>query len=118
MAVYQSEEQQKSLITMKINIKVVRFFREKEKMCRSYILLSCIGMTCRISDGNWMVLSMYTALKKIISEPAGPAEGEYVVPKRRYSAFCNRSRTLLRGKGIEHLFICGGMTDICVHLQR
>lgn len=49
-------------------------------------------------------------------EPTAPIEGEYVVPKRRYSAFFGTDlEILLRGLDIEHLFICGGMTDICVH---
>ncbi len=49
-------------------------------------------------------------------EPAAPAEGEYVIPKRRYSAFFGTDlEILLRGLGVKHLFICGGMTDICVH---
>ncbi len=49
-------------------------------------------------------------------EPAAPIAGEYTVPKRRYSAFFGTDlEILLRGVGIEHLFICGAMTDICVH---
>ena len=49
-------------------------------------------------------------------EPAAPIEGEYTVPKRRYSAFFGTDlEILLRGLGARHLFICGAMTDICVH---
>ena len=49
-------------------------------------------------------------------EGAAPIEGEYTIPKRRYSAFFGTDlEILLRCKGMEHLFICGGMTDICVH---
>lgn len=49
-------------------------------------------------------------------EGAAPIEGEYVVPKRRYSAFFGTDlEILLRGLKVEHLYICGGMTDICVH---
>jgi nicotinamidase-related amidase len=45
-----------------------------------------------------------------------PTDGEYTVPKRRYSAFFGTDlEILLRGLNAEHLFICGGMTDICVH---
>jgi nicotinamidase-related amidase len=48
--------------------------------------------------------------------PCAPIEGEYVVPKRRYSAFfATDLELLLRGLKAEHLFICGGMTNICVH---
>jgi len=49
-------------------------------------------------------------------EPTGPIEGEYTVEKRRYSAFFGTDlEILLRGLKAEHLFIIGGMTDICVH---
>lgn len=49
-------------------------------------------------------------------EETAPIEGEYVIPKRRYSAFFGTDlEILLRGLGVEHLWICGGMTDICVH---
>ncbi len=52
----------------------------------------------------------------IFWEPCAPIEGEYVIPKRRYSAFFGTDlEILLRGLKVEHLYICGGMTDICVH---
>ena len=49
-------------------------------------------------------------------EPTAPIEGEYVISKRRYSAFFGTDlEILLRGLKIEHLFIGGALTDICVH---
>lgn len=49
-------------------------------------------------------------------EPTAPIEGEYTVDKRRYSAFFGTDlEILLRGLKAEHLFLVGGMTDICVH---
>ena len=52
----------------------------------------------------------------IFWEPTAPIKGEYTIPKRRYSAFFGTDlEILLRGLKVEHLFICGGMTDICVH---
>ncbi len=42
--------------------------------------------------------------------------GDYKIPKRRYSSFfATDLEILLRCCGTKHLFIVGGMTDICVH---
>jgi len=44
-----------------------------------------------------------------------PVEGEYTFGKRRYSAFLGTDLDLLlRCKGIENLFLIGGLTDVCV----
>ncbi len=43
-------------------------------------------------------------------------DGEYFVPKRRYSAFFDTDlNILLKGLKVKHLYIMGSMTDICVH---
>lgn len=119
VAVYQSEEQQKRIAYYHENIKkVVDFFREKRKDVPIVHIIELhrddLSDFGRELDGSEHVHCLEK--DSYFWEPAGPVEGEYVVPKRRYSAFfATDLELLLRGKGIEHLFICGGMTDICVH---
>ena len=118
ISVYQSEEQQKKIAFYHENVKkVVDFFREKGNVPIIHIIelhrddLSDFG---RELDGAEHVHCLEK--DSYFWEPAGPVDGEYVIPKRRYSAFfCTDLELLLRGKGTQHLFICGGMTDICVH---
>jgi len=46
----------------------------------------------------------------------GVRPGDYVVPKRRYSAFFGTDlEILLRGLKAETLILVGGLTDVCVH---
>lgn len=46
----------------------------------------------------------------------GVLPGDYVVPKRRYSAFYGTDlEILLRGLGAKTLIMVGGLTDVCVH---
>lgn len=41
---------------------------------------------------------------------------DYLIPKRRYSAFFGTDfQILLRGLKVDTLFLCGGLTDVCVH---
>ncbi len=41
---------------------------------------------------------------------------DYLVPKRRYSAFFGTDlEILLRGLKVQTLLLCGGLTDVCVH---
>lgn len=43
-------------------------------------------------------------------------KGDYIVPKRRYSAFFGTDfEILLRGLKVDTLLLCGGLTDVCVH---
>ena len=52
----------------------------------------------------------------VAKEEMGFAEGDYIVPKRRYSAFFGTDfEILLRGLKAETLILCGGLTDVCVH---
>jgi len=52
----------------------------------------------------------------IAFEEMGFRQGDYVVPKRRYSAFFGTDlEILLRGVRAETLLLCGGLTDVCVH---
>lgn len=53
---------------------------------------------------------------ELAKEPMGFRSGDYVVPKRRYSAFFGTDlEILLRGLKAETLLLCGGLTDVCVH---
>ena len=45
-----------------------------------------------------------------------PAEGDYYVPKRRYSGFFRTDLDLLlHGLGVDTVYACGFMSDVCVH---
>lgn len=45
-----------------------------------------------------------------------PMEGEYLISKRRYSAFFGTDlEILLKGLGVNTLYLIGGLTDVCVH---
>lgn len=45
-----------------------------------------------------------------------PIEGEYLISKRRYSAFFGTDlEILLRGLHADTLYLIGGLTDVCIH---
>jgi nicotinamidase-related amidase len=45
-----------------------------------------------------------------------PLDGEYVIVKRRYSAFFATDLVLLlKGLNVQTLIVCGFLTDVCVH---
>lgn len=45
-----------------------------------------------------------------------PIEGEYLISKRRYSAFfATDLEVLLKGLGVDTLYMIGGLTDVCIH---
>lgn len=53
---------------------------------------------------------------EVAKEEMGYRRGDYVVPKRRYSAFFGTDfEILLRGLKADTLILCGGLTDVCVH---
>ncbi|MEP3049232.1 MAG: cysteine hydrolase [Roseibium sp.] len=53
---------------------------------------------------------------EVAKEEMGFRTGDYVVPKRRYSAFFGTDfEILLRGLKVDTLILCGGLTDVCVH---
>ncbi|MEO9822963.1 MAG: cysteine hydrolase [Paracoccaceae bacterium] len=53
---------------------------------------------------------------EIAKSEMGFRSGDYVVQKRRYSAFFGTDlEILLRGLKVETLIMCGGLTDVCVH---
>ena len=52
----------------------------------------------------------------VAKEEMGFRPGDYIVPKRRYSAFFGTDfEILLRGLKVDTLILCGGLTDVCVH---
>lgn len=52
----------------------------------------------------------------IAVEQMGFRPDDYLIPKRRYSAFFGTDfEILLRGLKAETLLLCGGLTDVCVH---
>ena len=52
----------------------------------------------------------------IAVEEMGFQPDDYLIKKRRYSAFFGTDfEILLRGLKIDTLLLCGGLTDVCVH---
>ena len=52
----------------------------------------------------------------VAKEEIGYREGDYIIPKRRYSAFFGTDfDILLRGLKVETLLLTGALTDVCVH---
>jgi biuret amidohydrolase len=53
---------------------------------------------------------------EIAVEETGFRRDDYLIRKRRYSAFFGTDfEILLRGLKIDTLLLCGGLTDVCVH---
>lgn len=53
---------------------------------------------------------------EIAFEQMGYRPSDYIVQKRRYSAFFGTDlEILLRGLKTDTLILCGGLTDVCVH---
>ncbi|MEP3429826.1 MAG: cysteine hydrolase [Roseibium sp.] len=53
---------------------------------------------------------------EVAKEEMGFRKGDYIIPKRRYSAFFGTDfEILLRGLKVDTLILCGGLTDVCVH---
>jgi nicotinamidase-related amidase len=51
-----------------------------------------------------------------VAEQTGFLPTDYLIKKRRYSAFFGTDfEILLRGLHIDTLLLCGGLTDVCVH---
>jgi nicotinamidase-related amidase len=49
-------------------------------------------------------------------EETGFRPDDYLIRKRRYSAFFGIDfEILLRGLKIDTLLLCGGLTDVCIH---
>ncbi len=53
---------------------------------------------------------------EIAVEEMGFRPNDYLIKKRRYSAFFGTDfEILLRGLKVDTLLLCGGLTDVCVH---
>ena len=53
---------------------------------------------------------------EIAVEETGFRPGDYLIRKRRYSAFFGTDfEILLKGLRVDTLLLCGGLTDVCVH---
>jgi len=53
---------------------------------------------------------------EIAVKEMGFLPGDYLIKKRRYSAFFGTDfEILLRGLKVDTLLLCGGLTDVCVH---
>ncbi len=53
---------------------------------------------------------------EIAVEEMGFLPNDYLIKKRRYSAFFGTDfEILLRGLKVDTLLLCGGLTDVCVH---
>ena len=53
---------------------------------------------------------------EIAVEETGFQPADYLIKKRRYSAFFGTDlEILLRGLKVDTLMLCGGLTDVCVH---
>lgn len=53
---------------------------------------------------------------EIAVKETGFLPADYLIKKRRYSAFFGTDfEILLRGLKVETLLLCGGLTDVCVH---
>ncbi len=63
-------------------------------------------------DIHCMENSPYTDYAKLTY----PIEGEYLISKRRYSAFFGTDlEILLKGLHVDTLYMMGGLTDVCIH---
>lgn len=52
----------------------------------------------------------------VAAEQLGFRPDDYLIRKRRYSAFFGTDfEILLRGLDVDTLLLCGGLTDVCVH---
>ena len=52
----------------------------------------------------------------IAAEQTGFRPTDYLIKKRRYSAFFGTDlEILLRGLKVDTLLLCGGLTDVCIH---
>lgn len=67
-------------------------------------------------DGSESVHCIETSPYTDYAELTYPLPGEYLISKRRYSAFFGTDlEILLRGLHVDTLYLIGGLTDVCVH---
>lgn len=67
-------------------------------------------------DGSESVHCIETSPYTDYAKLTYPLPGEYLISKRRYSAFFGTDlEILLRGLHVDTLYLIGGLTDVCVH---
>ena len=67
-------------------------------------------------DGSESVHCIETSPDTDYAALTYPAAGDYLISKRRYSAFFGTDlEILLRGLHVDTLVLVGGLTDVCIH---
>lgn len=67
-------------------------------------------------DGSEGIHCMENSPYTDYAELTYPIEGEYLITKRRYSAFFGTDlEILLKGLHVDTLYLIGGLTDVCIH---
>lgn len=67
-------------------------------------------------DGSESVHCIETSPYTDYAKLTYPLPGEYLISKRRYSAFFGTDlEILLRGLHVDTLYLIGGLTDVCIH---
>ncbi len=67
-------------------------------------------------DGSEGIHCIETSPENDYAKLTYPQTGEYLISKRRYSAFFDTDlEILLKGLGVDTLFMIGGLTDVCIH---
>ena len=67
-------------------------------------------------DGSEGVHCIETSPYSDYAKLTYPIKGEYLISKRRYSAFfATDLEILLKGLKVDTLYMIGGLTDVCIH---
>ncbi len=67
-------------------------------------------------DGSEGIHNLENDPETEIANQTGFLQGDYLIKKRRYSAFFGTDfEILLKGLEVDTLLLCGGLTDVCVH---
>lgn len=67
-------------------------------------------------DGSEGIHCMENNLLSDYARLTYPIKGEYLISKRRYSAFFGTDlEILLKGLKVDTLYMIGGLTDVCIH---
>ncbi|MDO4298253.1 MAG: isochorismatase family cysteine hydrolase [Lachnospiraceae bacterium] len=67
-------------------------------------------------DGSEGIHCIETAPGTDYAKLTYPLPGEYLISKRRYSAFFGTDlEILLKGLHVDTLYLIGGLTDVCIH---
>ena len=85
----------------------------EQRSCPSSRLKKSTGRELDGSEGIHCIEdSPYTDYAKLTY----PIQGEYLISKRRYSAFFGTDlEILLKGLHVDTLYLIGGLTDVCIH---